>query len=51
VTREGSEGGIAGGTYYLVRIGAFHDARGAVAARDALKARGYQAFVAQAASK
>jgi cell division protein FtsN len=51
VTREGSEGGIAGGTYYLVRVGAFRDVRGAVAARDELKARGYTGFVAQAEAK
>jgi hypothetical protein len=50
VTRGGSadSGGVAG-TYYLVRAGAFRDAREALAARDDLKARGYPAFVAQAA--
>ena len=51
VTREGSEGGIGGGTYYLVRVGAFRDVRAAVSARDELKARGYSGFVAQAPAK
>ena len=45
------QGGIAEGRYYLVRAGAFRDSRGALAARDDLKARGYAAFVAEAVTR
>lgn len=53
VTRSGSAatGGVTGGTYHLVRVGAFRDQQGAVAARNDLKDRGYAAFLAEAATK
>jgi len=54
VARSGTDaaaGGIPGGTYHLVRAGAFADRRQAVAARDELGARGYSGFLAQGAAK
>ncbi len=54
VARSGTDaaaGGIPGGTYHLVRAGAFADRQQAVGARDELGARGYSGFLAQGAAK
>ncbi len=48
---RGAAGALAGGTYYLVRAGAFTDRPRAIAARDALSEKGYPGFLTQGAAK
>jgi hypothetical protein len=44
-------GGAADGTYHVVRAGGFGDRARAQAARDALKAKGHDGFVAEGAAR
>lgn len=54
VTREAGSrdpGGLAAGTYHLVRAGGFPDRGRAVSARDELKAKGHLGFLTQGPAK
>ena len=53
VTRSesGAAGGVAGGTYHLVRAGGFPDRERAGAARDDLETRGYSGFLTRGAAR
>jgi len=51
VTRNPTPSGPAPGTYQVVRAGSFPNEQGAIAARDRLRAKGYDAFLTQGAAK
>ncbi len=50
-SESGAAGDVSGGTYHLVRAGAFTDRQRAVAARDELQGRGYSGFLTQGTAK
>jgi len=50
-SESGAAGDVSGGTYHLVRAGAFPDRQRAVAARDELQGRGYSGFLTEGTAK